>query len=271
MIVDVNVHLGRWPFRYLRHDDPARLVKKLRSSGVGQAWVGNFDALLHVDLDAVNHNTALWCRRWGGRLLVPLGSVNPRLPDWQTTLSRCVQRHKMPGLRLYPGYHGYQLDDPAVGELFRLAQQHRLVVQVAVRLEDPRTQHPLLQVPDVNLAPLQGLLKAFPQVPVVLLGALRSVSARELAAMMDWGPLYVEISMLEGTAGLQRLLQRVPRERVLFGSHMPLFVIESALLKLMESELSPQEQEAIRHRNAQALLEQNAPAARQRPRPQSRP
>ncbi len=254
MIVDVNVHLGRWPFRYLRYDDPARLVRKLRSSGVAQAWAGNFDALLHVDLDAVNANTAAWCRRWGQGLLVPFGSVNPMLPDWQTTLRRCVERYRMPGLRLYPGYHGYRLDHEAVAELFRLAQQQRLLLQIAVRLEDPRTQHPLLRVPDVSLTPLQGLMKAFPKVPVVLLGALRSVAARELETMMDWGPLYVELSMLEGVAGVQRLVERVPVERVLFGSHTPLFVIESALLKLMESELTGPQRDTITHLAARKLL-----------------
>ena len=260
MIVDVNVHLGRWPFGFLPHAG-ARLPEHLRQAGVGQAWACSLEALLHRDLDAVNHRTARRAAQAPGGLLVPIAAVNPTQPDWQTTLRRCVQRWNMPGVRLFPGYHGYRLDHPALGRLFSLAARWKLLVQVVVRMEDPRTQHPLVRVPDVNPAPLQGLLRAFPRVPVVLLGALRSVSLRRLGEMMGWGPLYVELSMLEGIAPLERLLQHVPLERVLFGSHAPLFVLESALLKLTESRLSPRQLAAIGSENAQKLLQKTRFAA----------
>jgi len=52
-------------------------------------------------------------------------------------------------------------------------------------------------------------------------------------------PVFAElldlISMLEGVGGVEKLLDVVPVDRVLFGSHLPLFVLESAVFKMRES------------------------------------
>ena len=61
--------------------------------------------------------------------------------------------------------------------------------------------------------------------------------------------------MLEGVAGLERLVAQVGPERLLFGSHAPLFYAEAAHLKLKESVLTPEQAEAIRQGNAQRLGE----------------
>jgi len=43
-------------------------------------------------------------------------------------------------------------------------------------------------------------------------------------------------------------------ERIVFGSHAPYFPLETALLKLVESPLGPEELQAIMRRNARRLL-----------------
>lgn len=254
MIIDVNVYLDRWPFRRLPCDEPPALLKKLRAHSVTQAWTGSFDGLLHEDIGGVNARLAETCKTQGEGILIPFGSVNPKLPDWREDLRRCHEDYRMPGIRLHPNYHSYGLDDPVFAEVLTLAERRGLIVQLVVRMEDTRTQHPLLQVPDVDVAPLAELVKARPRLRLVVMNGMRSVRGALLTNLMEAGQVYLEIATLEGVAGVGKLLQSMPVERLLFGSHMPLFHLESAVLKLRESDLPTAQRDAITHKNANRLL-----------------
>ncbi|HSB17826.1 MAG TPA: amidohydrolase family protein [Bryobacteraceae bacterium] len=254
MIIDTNVSLSRWPFRRVPGDEPADLVMRLRGRGVGLACAGSFDGILHKDLAGVNTRLARECRTYGKELLLPFGSVNPKLPDWREDLRRCREEHRMPGIRLYPNYHGYDLKDPAFGELLTLASAGGLIVQLAMRMEDERTQHPLLRVPPVDAGPLPDLIRGQPGVRIVLLHWKGLVGPALLERLATAGEVYFEISMLEGLGALARLIQQVSAERVLFGSNFPLFYFESALFKVREAGLTQLQQNAIFEGNAQRLL-----------------
>lgn len=250
-LIDTNLTLSRWPFRRCPLDEAAALVAKLREHGVTQAWAGTFDGLLHKDLASANARLAAECRAHAG-LLVPFGSVNPKLPDWEAELRRCADVHRMPGLRLHPNYHGYRLDDPAFVRLLALAAEKQLIVQLAVIMEDERTQPPLLQVPPVDTAPLAGLLKQLPRLRLVLLNAFRTLRGEPLLRLAAAGA-HFDLAMLEGVGGVANLLKQLPAERLLFGSHAPLFYFESAALKLKESRLTPEQDRALRSSNALRL------------------
>ena len=252
--IDVNVHLSRWPLRRLPLDDTTALVAKLRKQGVTQAWAGSFDGLLHKDLGAANIRLAEECRRRGRGLLLPFGSINPKLPDWEDELRRCVELHQMQGIRLHPNDHGYKLHDPDLARLLRRATIRGLIVQIALVMEDERMMHPLLRVEPVDTAPLAELVQRTPGLRLVLLNALGRLRGKALTDILASGEVYVEIGMLEGVGGVANLLDQVPANRVLFGSHAPLFYFESSLLKLKESPLTQENLRAIRRENAQRLV-----------------
>jgi len=253
-LVDVNVYLSRWPCRRFPHDEPQRLVEKLRASGVSEAWAGSFDALLHKDIRAVNARLVELCKKYGKGLLKPVGAVNPQLPGWRDDLEECHSRYQMHAIRLHPNYHGYELSDRSLQELVQLANERKLILQIAVRMEDTRTQHPLLKVADVDAAPLLDLLQQYPNLQVIFLNAMRSLPSQQSEQLAGSGKVFFETAMLEGVGGISELLQTLPLDRILFGSYFPFFYLESALLKLRESSLGGIEREAIMLRNSEKLM-----------------
>ena len=253
-MIDVNVNLSRWPFRRLVGDEPDSLVAGLRKRNVTQAWAGTFDGILHKDLSSANERLANDCRRHGQGILVPFGSINPKLPDWQEDLRRCQEEYKMPGIRLHPNYHGYDLKDPVFAELLHLAAVRRLVVQLAVCMEDERTQHPLMRVPPMDLAPLPDVIKNEPGVRLVVLNSDPLHDLEVAQKLTATGRVSFDIAMLESVGGVARLARGISVQHVLFGSHYPLFYFESALLKVREAGFTNAEARAVLEENAGRLL-----------------
>ena len=254
MITDSNIYISRWPFRRLTGDDTADLVARLRKRNVTQAWTGSFDGILHKDIGGVNARLAAECKAHGNGFLVPFGSINPKLPGWQEDVRRCAQDYRMPGIRLHPNYHGYELKDPLFAELLHLAAASGLIVQLVVAMEDIRTQHPLMRVPPVDVSALPQAVKSEPDARVVLLNWWPSLRSQKLKPLADAGKIYFDIAMLEGIEGVARLVQQLPPERVLFGSNFPLFYFEAALFKMQESGLPEDKKTLLFEGNAKRML-----------------
>jgi uncharacterized protein len=253
-MIDTNIYLSHWPFRRLPLDEPAALEAKLRALGVTRAWAGSFDGLLHRDVAAVNARLTSDCRVSGGAFFEPIGTVNPLLPDWEDDLRRAAEVHRMSGIRLHPNYHGYKLDEPRFASLLEKAAERGLFVQLARTMEDERTQHPLVRVPHVDLAPLAALVEKLPKLRLIVLNAFRGLRPEQLDKLAATGRVWFDIAMLEGVAGVDKLVKQLGPDRVVFGSYAPLFVPESAVLKLQESALAGQVEQAIKRENAEWII-----------------
>jgi predicted TIM-barrel fold metal-dependent hydrolase len=236
-------------------DDAKALVAKLHSEGVREAWAGTFDGMLHKDLGAANARLARECNQHGRGMLVPFGTVNPQLPDWEEELRRCHEDHRMRGIRLHPNYHGYKLDQTFFRKRLELAEKYGLILQIALSMEDERMQHPLMRVPHADASPLIETLKDRPHLKVVLLNWFRAVKGDLIGKLAQLGQVYFEIATVEGVNGVGNLIKQVPAARVLFGSYAPFFYFESAALKLRESFLTERELDLVRQENPKRILE----------------
>lgn len=232
-IVDTNVSLFQWPFRRLPLDQSESLVKKLRALGIAEAWAGSFESVLHRDVAGVNQRLAHECKRYPE--LIPIGSINLELPDWEEDLRRCIETHDMPGIRLHPNYHGYTLDDSRFARLLALSTTKGRFVQIAAAMEDVRTQHPLLRVTDVDLTPLPAVMTRVKQAKVQILNYRPSSPLLEKLAKAPG--IFFDTARVDGTDGVPKLVSRVPNGRVMLGTHAPFLIPEAALIRVHESGL----------------------------------
>lgn len=253
-IIDTNVDLFQWPFRRLPLDNTDALLKKLRSLNIGQAWAGSFEGILQRDLTGVNQRLADTCKKHSE--LIPIGSINPELPDWKNDLHHCINKHKMPGIRLHPNYHGYTLEDPRLAQVLKLATASKLLVQIAVTMEDIRTQHPMIHTADVDLSPLPQLMEKIPQAKVQILnwrprGGL-------IADLSKTPGLSFDTARADATDGVAKLLRSLPSGRVMFGSHSPFLIPEAALIRVAEARLNKAELRSVLRANAEESLKTSA-------------
>jgi predicted TIM-barrel fold metal-dependent hydrolase len=160
----------------------------------------------------------------------------------------------MPGIRLHPNYHGYDLKDPVFAEVLQLAGASGQIVQLVIAMEDIRTQHPLIRVPPVDLGPLAQVVKDQPSTRVQLLNWWPALRGERIRPLADAGEVYFDLAMLEGIEGVARMTEQVPPERILFGSNFPLFYFEAALLKVQESGLPEVQKKLLFEENARRIL-----------------
>ena len=262
LITDTFIHLFSWPFKSLSHSSTSALVAKLRSHGIGEAWAGSFEALLHKNLDHANARLYEECILTEKAFLVPIGSVNPHFPDWKEDLRRCSEVYQMRGIRIHPMYQMVDLDGVAFRDLVAEATKRKMFIQVAGDLEDRRHHHPLTSVTDQSFAPLLDVAKDIPAATIQLLHWNTHVSPTLLRNMIEQTNILFDISRIEGAGELGRLIDgeswnglevNVPASRFLFGSHAPYLALEAALLRLFEHPIDDGSLRSIMTDNAKNL------------------
>lgn len=263
-VIDTNVYLGPCPFRRLPleaiGENPDSVSRFALAAGNHSAasWAGSFEALLQRDYDGINERLAAMVAadKDASRQFQLFGAINPKVSGWRETLRRIRQVHRMKGVRLHPNYHGYTLDDPDFAALLDAIHQEELIVQIAVRMEDTRTQPPAAPVGDVDPRPLLELLPQMPGLRIQLLNAMRSIPDTLLLVRLSTLGVHFDTAMLEGMSGIARLVEQIPEIKLCHGSYAPFFYPEAATLKIAESapDLESRKLATIRSHHAENLL-----------------
>jgi len=234
-IVDTHVYLGEWPHAYLADCEPAALVALLRRHGVSQAWAGSFEGLFHKDVAGVNERLAEACETAGAKFLDPFGTINPTLPDWEDDVRRCDEKHRMPGIRLHPNYHGYTLDDSRFVRLLQLATERSLLVQLVSWLDDMPHAWLTPKAPHVDFSNLAAALSKSPGARVVIAGAAGIVDDKLLTGLPKTSEVYFDLGGRRTKNASPSRKNRTAITNPVFGSAAPLQFIKDAFCDLESS------------------------------------
>lgn len=261
-IIDTNVNLLEFPSRRFKYGKTKLLADKLRQHRITRAWAGSFESLLHKDIDSVNARLFEECRDKGKGIFLPFGTVNITIPDWEEDLRRCAERYHMPGIRVYPIYQAFELDNPNFFKLVKQVAERKMILQIVGDIEDIRHIHPIVNVRGLNFEPLVDIMKKVPAAKVQLVYWNNRI-AGNLPRLITETNVMFDISRIEGNGQVGRMIDGdlwsestnpVPVERLTFGSHAPYFPVETNILKLFESPLTLEQMTLIMNGNALRYL-----------------
>jgi predicted TIM-barrel fold metal-dependent hydrolase len=272
-IFDVNCGCGVWPFRPTLPADASSLEELLRAEGVTRACAYPLEAYLWPDPQEANELRLPQLAR--SSFFVPSAVLDPTLPAWRKDYLHCRGEWGVPMVRLMPNYHLYELDHTGVDALAEQAAIDDVVLGVHQRAEDKRMQNPIAKVPNVLLDDIVTLARRRPDVRVVAFGCGWDRSSavdpmcefvpEDMASQLPLRPelderpdlptnLWIELSFVEHESSFANVLKLFPAERLLFGSHAPLFYPRANVAKIQYSEAPAKAKTAALRTNAQGLL-----------------
>jgi uncharacterized protein len=248
MIIDLNSFIGTWPSHPVK-GDPKDVWPSLRDVGVTRIFV--------------SHLASVWCRNPHvyNRVLVeasdafddvyPVPVLDPTVADWQRELKCACAHEKVQMVRLLPNYGGYVLTQ--VRDFLQAIQDAHLPVMVQTCLEDARRHHPLAVVPSLAASVVVDMAEQFPELRVVIGGA-KAAELRNLAERILALPhVYADTAQVDGLDAIKVLVDQGLGDRLVFGSHAPLFMPHAALGRVV-TDVTDEVAGAILGGNALRLL-----------------
>jgi hypothetical protein len=112
--VDVNAHIGGYPWRHVPHPEPAVLARVLEREGLAGAWVGHLPSAFWRD--PAPGNAELYAALAPHPTLHPAPAVRPDWPGWERHVRDAADRGA-PALRAYPQLWGLAPGDASLDRL----------------------------------------------------------------------------------------------------------------------------------------------------------
>ncbi|MBI2302831.1 MAG: hypothetical protein HYU66_28325 [Armatimonadetes bacterium] len=230
MIIDCNASAGTWPTRPPLEAGVGDVWRSLHTHGVERAFIA--------------HLASAWCRNphlpnrqlltdaAGHPEVSPVPTLDPTVHTWRDHLALLSRAGSVRMVRLLPAYGPYDLEeaDEMLDELRRVG----LAVQVQTRLEDPRLHHPRARVPDLPAAEVVKMARRHHTL-TVFIGGARFAELRALRdEILDLKLCYADTSQCDGMDSIRVLCEEGLRDRLVYGSHVPLFEVAAGLRRVLD-------------------------------------
>ena len=248
-MLDFNAKLGHWPYRPLAGREA--LLKTMDACGIERAVVSSLSAVHYYNPHDGNAELARLIENHRHRL-IPFAVIKPGFPGWLADVMQCIDEYGMRGFVLHPGYHGYPLDASDLGALMVTAEELGLPMCVQAGMEDPRRQYNRPIVHPLPAADIGAFARAYPDTTVVALG-FRFGEPEKTGEPFPANLLF-DTSNYETTGALAHAVATFGADKILFGTHFPLFTPHANVDKLRLAEIDDAARTAIAHGNAERLL-----------------
>ena len=259
MVIDSNTYIGNWPFRKFEYNTLDTLIGRMDEFGTEASVVSNLNGIFYKNTQAANEELydAIRSKKVYGKRFIPFAVINPIYGGWREDFETCSTKMNMKGIRLYPKYHGYDLDNPSCVELVKMARDRNLPVAFSLRMVDSRPSSWLDIEKEWSLKDIIPIIKSVPDASYLMLNVANNPYLND----EDTG-LLKRTNILIDTSGrsiinFAELLVKYGRDKFSFGTHSPILDYCTGLLRiesLSDSEAVESEKELLRSGNLKRFL-----------------
>ena len=276
MLIDINAYVGHWPFKQLQHNSCSKLLQRMNRFGVNMSVISNLNGIFYKNTQSANeelYNEIRSDKSFKDRF-IPLAVINPIYAGWRDDLELSIKEMGMKGIRLYPQYHDYEITDPSLVELVKLARDHVVPVVFDIRMVDSR-QRSWLDIPvfDYNakvkkdiifkewtLQNIIPIIRAVPDAKYIIVNLANSISLdTEDIELIKTRDVLFDTSgrAIRAEDTLSELLKRFGKEKFAFGTHSPILDYITGRLRIesmSRAEADEPALELLRSGNAKRIL-----------------
>jgi uncharacterized protein len=259
MLIDINAHVGHWPFKQLKNNSCSTLLERMDKFDVEMSVVSNLNGVFYKDTQAANEELFEEIRsdkRFNTRF-IPFAVLNPIYAGWQNDLEICDKTMGMKGICLYPLYHDYEILDPACVELVKNARDRGLIVTFAHRIVDSRQRSWMDISKEWSMKDIMPIIREVPDAKYFVVNAANSIMVSD-----EDTELIRKTNLLFDTSGrnlsnLGEMIKLYGKDKFAFGTHSPVLDYLGGLLRiesLRENEIDKLTKQLLRSENALRLL-----------------
>ncbi len=259
--IDVNCFAGHWPFRRIRKKSFEDLVRIHTDNEIKYGLVSSLNAIFYNDPFEGDQELFEEIQGTEYRLAATL---NPMLVQAVEDVDRCIKQFSAAAVRIYPGVHGYDPDQPCLLQLCEALSARGLPLLYTARMEDERLEYLFHSTPFDAKAAAELALR-FPKLPILYTCCRSDEIQRIVEAVGHSGKVYFDTSGLKNNLfAIDKILKVFQKgknnadsieNRLLFGSQFPLFCLKSTLLKIQHADCSQEQKQALLYENVRSLFQ----------------
>lgn len=259
MLIDINAHIGHWPFKQLKYNTCSLLLERMNKFGVDISVVSNLNGVFYKDTQSANEELfgELKSIRKITNRFIPFAVLDPIYAGWKADLEICAGKFGMKGVCLYPLYHDYEITDPACIELVKSARDRGLIVTFTHRIVDSRQRSWMDISKEWTMKDIMPIIREVKDAKYFIVNAANSMNLENTD-----NELLKDIDLLIDTSGksltnLGEMIKNLGKEKFAFGTHSPVLDYLTGLLRiesLKENEADITTKELIRSGNAKRVL-----------------
>jgi predicted TIM-barrel fold metal-dependent hydrolase len=231
---DANCLIGHWPFRKLYKNTFEDLKRIHGANDISGGYISSMDSIFYNDPfegDEELHEIIK------GTCYRHVLTINPLLPGFTRDVENGIKRFHINGVRIYPGYHEYALDDRNLKELCHVLKDTGLPLFITLRMEDERLSY-LAKPRRIQMDEIRTFLADYSNNKVILLTAFYHELTDLKESINNHKSIWFDTSGLKDQLfTIEKLMTVFSPDKMVFGSLYPLYNFSSTYLAVKHAQV----------------------------------